>query len=77
MTRQHHISVSLKHVNKVLANDTWESMCLQIEDDDGEFRPANKADIFSAAMEAAAKGYDVLSPCDNVDEKGHCQGHEV
>ena len=26
--------------------------------------------------EAREAGLDVFPPCDNVDEKGHCKGHE-
>ena len=76
MTTQHHVCVSLAHVNKMLSQDNHGSLCLQVEDD-GVWRSATKSDVFSAAMEAAAKGYDVLPPCDNVDEKGHCKGHKV
>ena len=40
-------------------------------------RPATWPEIRVAIEEAEAKGYDVLPTCDNVDERGHCRGHEI
>ncbi len=34
-------------------------------------------EICAAIVEAKAKGYDVLPPCNNVDETGHCKGHPI
>ena len=39
-------------------------------------RPATWLEIKAAIEDAEAKGYDVLPTCDNVDERGHCRGHE-
>lgn len=43
--------------------------------DDGT--PATLQEICAAIVEAKAKGYTVLPPCDNVDDTGHCRGHEI
>lgn len=32
---------------------------------------------YNFAVESKEKGYKVLPMCDNVDEKGYCQGHEI
>ena len=39
--------------------------------------PATTQEICAAIVEAKAKGYTVLPPCDNVNETGHCMGHDV
>jgi len=38
---------------------------------------ATMQEICSAIVEAKAKGYIVLPPCDNVTSTGHCAGHDV
>lgn len=38
-------------------------------------REPTLAEFRAACQEARAKGYEVLPPCDNVNEKGHCMGH--
>lgn len=38
---------------------------------------ATHKEIRKAIQEAKAKGYTVLPPCDNVDETGHCKGHDI
>jgi hypothetical protein len=43
--------------------------------DDGT--PATTQEICAAIVDAKAKGYDVLPPCDNINEKGHCKGHPI
>jgi len=39
--------------------------------------PATMQEICAAIVEAKAKGYTVLPPCDNVTSTGHCAGHDV
>ena len=34
-------------------------------------------ELRAAFREARAKGYEVLPPCDNIDERGMCKGHPV
>ena len=43
--------------------------------DDGT--PATMQEICAAIVDAKAKGYVVLPPCDNVKSTGHCAGHDV
>lgn len=45
-----------------------------MHDDD---TPATMQEIRAAIVEAKAKGYTVLPPCDNVTSTGHCAGHDV
>lgn len=33
------------------------------------------AEFRAACQEARAQGYEVLPPCDHVDERGFCKGH--
>jgi hypothetical protein len=37
-------------------------------------RPTAK-EVRRELMLAYNKGYDVVPPCDQVDERGHCRGH--
>lgn len=43
----------------------------------GDGTPATTQEICAAIVEAKAKGYDVLPPCDNINEAGHCKGHPI
>jgi len=38
---------------------------------------ATMQEICAAIVEAKAKGYDVLPPCDNITATGHCAGHDI
>jgi hypothetical protein len=38
---------------------------------------ATMQEICAAIVEAKAKGYTVLPPCDNVTATGHCAGHDI
>lgn len=33
--------------------------------------------LYNFAVESKKKGYTVLPMCNNVDERGYCQGHEI
>ena len=52
----------------------WEIMTVT---EKGKERPATYNEVFEAVEEARSKGYTVLPPCDNVNERGHCKGHEI
>lgn len=67
-----HICVSLNVVKIALATGTWAQLCLMVGD-----RPATEDEIAQDVVDAIAKGYEVLPPCDNVDEKGRCKGHDI
>jgi hypothetical protein len=41
-----------------------------------EGKPVTVKQFRKACADARAKGLDVFPPCDNVDEKGNCRGHE-
>ena len=56
----------------MLVRNAHDDLFLTVDD-----RPATKAEILEVVIEAMAKGYEVLPPCDNVDEKGRCKGCEV
>lgn len=45
--------------------------------ENGTERPATLREVKKAVEEAKSKGYEVIPPCDNVDERGMCMGHEV
>lgn len=66
-----HICISLDVVKKALATGTWRDLFLMVGD-----RPATEQEIANDVAESIAKGYDVLPPCDNVDEHGRCKGHD-
>ena len=72
MATHRHICYNLQVVKNALAEDKHESLFLVV---DG--RPATKQEILDEVIEAMGNGYEVLPPCDNVDSKGHCAGHEV
>lgn len=44
--------------------------------ENGKQRPARYEEVKEAVEDARKKGYSVLPPCDNVDARGHCKGHE-
>ena len=46
-----------------------------VTNDDGS--PVSPIQLYNLAIEARAKGYRVLPVCDNIDERGYCQGHEI
>lgn len=52
----------------------WKLMTVN---ENGKQRPATREEVIKAVGEARKKGYTVLPPCDNVDERGHCKGHEI
>ena len=64
-----HVCMNLDALERMLMAD--EPTYLMV----GE-RFATKKEIWENVYEALAKGYTVLPPCDNVDETGHCKGHE-
>ena len=45
--------------------------------ENGKQRPATYKEVKEAVEDARKKGYTVLPPCDNVDERGHCLGHDI
>jgi hypothetical protein len=49
--------------------------CLTVGEGINE-RQATKKEIIEAIEDAKKKGYVVLPPCDNVDERGYCKGHQ-
>jgi hypothetical protein len=65
---QHHICISFEGAIK-------HPECLTVGEGEDE-RPATMKEIREAIAEAKAKGYVVLPPCDNVDERGYCKGHK-
>lgn len=73
MTGKHfHVCMDLQALKKAVVEEKWESLYLMVDD-----RPATEQEIIDDIIEAMGKGYEVLPPCDNVDSKGHCLGHEV
>jgi len=43
----------------------------------GRKRHSTLKEVQEAVEEARSKGYEVLPPCDNVDERGMCKGHDT
>lgn len=66
-----HVCISLDAVKRALATGKWRDMHLMVGD-----RPATEDEIAHDVVEAIDKGYEVLPPCDHVDEKGRCKGHD-
>ena len=72
MQKRYCICQSIAGLERLIARGetiTW------LMHDDG--RQATMQEICSSIVEAKAKGYTVLPPCDNVNERGLCQGHPV
>jgi len=73
MTQKHyHISQSIAGLERRIAageDIDW------LVNDDGT--PATIQEICDAIVDAKAKGYVVLPPCDNVKSTGHCAGHDT
>lgn len=65
-----HICIALRSVERALIDNTYDDLCLMVDD-----RPATRSELLAAFNDATAKGYDVLPPCDNVTKTGHCAGH--
>lgn len=65
-----HVCIALRAVERALIDNTYEDLFLTIDD-----RPVTRSELLEAFNDATAKGYDVLPPCDNVTETGHCAGH--
>jgi hypothetical protein len=65
------VCYNLEHVKKVVW-DNHESLFLTV---DG--RPATRDEVLKVIEYAISKGYDVLPSCANVDERGHCLGHDI
>ena len=70
MSKYHHICQSIAGLEEHMKNRR-KIVWMTIDD-----RPATYAELREAIKEAKAKGYDVIPPCNNVDERGHCKGHE-
>ena len=66
----YHCCMSLEAVERALIDNTYEDLFLVV---DG--KPVTRSQLLEAFNEATKKGYTVLPPCDNVNEKGMCAGH--
>ena len=69
MAKRFHVAIALQGV---LENAEYLTVV-----ENGRQRRATEQEVFEALQDAKAKGYDVLPPCDNIDEKGHCKGHDI
>jgi hypothetical protein len=72
MRRRFCICQSIAGLERLIAEGeeiTW------LSNSDGSL--ATMQEVCSAIVEAKAKGYTVLPPCDNVTSTGHCAGHDV
>lgn len=70
MSTHYHVCISIAAVQKHLSRGTHDKLFLMIDD-----KPATAQQLSEAVVEALAKGYTVLPPCDNVTATGHCAGH--
>ena len=70
MSTHYHVCISIEAVQKHLAHGTHDQLFLMIDD-----KPATAQQLSEAVVEALAKGYTVIPPCDNVTDTGHCAGH--
>jgi len=70
MTR-HHLVVSIAGLKRQLEkNEGWQVLM----NDDGI--PLTMYETFEEIKSAEELGYTVIPMCDNIDERGHCKGHE-
>jgi hypothetical protein len=72
MKTRYHLFTSITGLERLIARGveiTW------LTHDDGT--PVTTQEICAAIVEAKAKGYTVLPPCDNVTSTGQCAGHPV
>ena len=72
MKRYYHVSQSIAGLERLIAAGKpidW------LENEDGS--KASIEEICAAIVDAKAKGYMVLPPCDNVKSTGHCAGHDI
>lgn len=71
-----HVGVSIKGLEDRLLGKvpkkygTWEILC----DDTGRF--LTKSEVWTEIVRAKDKGWEVISACDNVDNRGLCNGHD-
>lgn len=72
MNKRYCIAQSIAGLERMIAKGETIDWLTQ---DDGT--PATMQEICAAIVEAKAKGYTVLPPCDNVNETGHCRGYVV
>jgi hypothetical protein len=70
------ISMSKKYHCCINLNGAIKEWRLLTVTDNGTERPATLQEVSDAVEEAKMKGYEVLPPCDNVDDRGRCKGHE-
>lgn len=69
MPTTYHCCITLEGALK-----NWQFMTTTL--DNGRKRKATLKEVQKAVEDARSKGYEVLPPCDNVDERGHCKGHD-
>lgn len=72
MQKQYHVSQSIAGLERLIAAGKtidW------LENEEGD--QATMEEICAAIVDAKAKGYTVLPPCDNVKSTGHCAGHDI
>ena len=70
--RYYHVCQSIAGLERLIATGKpidW------LENEDGS--QASIEEICAAIVDAKAKGYEVLPPCDNVKSTGHCAGHDI
>jgi hypothetical protein len=68
MSTTHHCCITLEG-----ALENWKYMTTTVN---GKKRRATLKEVKASVEEARSKGYTVLPPCDNVDERGRCKGHD-
>ena len=71
-SRYYHVCQSIAGLERLIAAGKpidW------LENEDGS--KASVEEICAAIVDAKAKGYEVLPPCDNVKSTGHCAGHDI
>jgi len=72
MKKQYHVSQSIAGLERLIASG--KSIDWLLNEDGSQ---ASIEDIRAAIVDAKAKGYVVLPPCDNVKSTGHCAGHDI
>lgn len=71
----HHLMVSIKGLEDRLTgrvkkrDGSW-----QILESNGKLLTLEET--WTEVVRAKDKGFDVIPTCDNIDERGHCKGHE-
>jgi hypothetical protein len=71
-----HLTVSIKGLEErlILANKKKGVFWQILQYEDGT--PLTVGETWNEIQRCKKLGYEVIPTCDNVDKKGHCNGHE-